>query len=252
MKIQRNYSAYAIQSDLVLALSCIEQRPSPLLDQAFHQSLIQAEVTIRRASENLQHAMTARSNAAKVRQLQGKGLIKTVRDFYQGLNRAIARSPRAKLWKDVYACQVNMPKHRVLTSEWLEQARQIGAANASAGAIRALADGVPQVTNPSAEDVAATLPDAVAADETWRAAIRTLKQRQQEHRQAQAEGIRLLISLRLRIRTMAQGVSLSARHDLMQAYGIRLSAERQNPEDANGQNTAADPATGTAPARIPA
>lgn len=255
MKSYPSRSAYAVQSDLVLAIACIEQRPAALIDEAFHQSLIQAEAAIRTASANLQHALTAKRHAATERLRFGKVLIRTVRDFNQGLKRAVNRIPGAGPWQDVYACRANMPKDNTLTSEWYEQARQIGAAHASTKAKLAEEAGAPQLANPSAEDVAATLPEAVAADEAWRAASRTLKQRQASLRQAHAEGMRLLVSLRLRIRTMAQGLSLPARYSLMHNYGVRLKAERQKmerPAQRQTQNLTNDRFVGGELAQIPA
>ncbi len=230
MRVQHNRSSFAIQSELVLVLACIEQRPSPLIDASFRQSLILAEAEMRRASEAYSRTKVALTHASAARQRQGMIMVKTVRDFYQGLNRAAKRNPTAQVWQEVFASQAELPKDAILTSQWYEQARQIAAAGTSAAAKRALTDGAPPPTNPSAEEVAATLPEAVASDLAWRDATRALKDSQAALRKAREEGKRLLVSLRIRLRVMAFGLSRQDRHALMHEYGFRFIADPERPQ----------------------
>ncbi len=236
MKLRQSHSSFAVQSDLVQVLACLERRPTPLVDEAFRQSLVQAEATIRQASETLRQAKIAHTHAARKRLGEGEIMVKAVRDFYQGLNRAASRDPDNGAWLEVFTFQDQKPKRGTLTSHWYEQARLISEANAKATA-KLVADerafSTPPPSNPSAEDVAATLPSAAAADLAWRDAIKVLKDSQRALQKAREQGSSLLTNLRLRLKVVGHGLSLQARHDLLRDYGFRLGAEQSDPEDAN-------------------
>lgn len=244
MKIMKPQSAFATLSDLVLTLSSIEQHPTTIVDKAFRQNLIQAVATLRDANKQLDQARNAKKLAASERLQKGKVMIKAIRDFYQVLKRSTERNPAAQVWQGVYGTEKNAPRSSTLTSQWYELARKIATAGVEVAA-RLAEDGgsfpVPPPTSPSAEEVAATLPSAEAADRLWRDKNEELKQAELAVIQARVQGKRLLTQMRARLMAAFHGLPPEQVRVKMRTYGVRYANDRQqeDPDD--------EPATTAAP-----
>ncbi len=235
MKLAHSVSAFATMSDLIMALSQLEQQPEPLLDETFHQRLSQAEAALRAAVTNLDQAKTAKRRAAAERRDQGGTMIRSVRDFHQNLRRTAKRDPAAQTWLEAFNLKQALPEDSTLSTRWYEQARQIaeaGAATAARLAASSAAFTTPPPSSPSAEQVAASLASALTTHQTYLDACVAQKQAESAARAASAQGQRLLTVLRKRLAGLFHELPPELRRAEMVKYGVRYARATPTTETA--------------------
>jgi hypothetical protein len=227
MKLVTPKSAFATMSDLIMALSQLEQQREPLLDETFHQRLVQIEASLRAAIDALDKAKAAKRHATLQWRGQGGVMMRTVRDFHQSLQRATKRDPAALIWQEVYSLKQDLPASKALTSDWYEHARQIAMVGEAVSA-KLVADdrafAAPLPSGPSAEEVAATLPKALATRQAYVQACAALKQAEAAARDASDQGQRLLTGLRKHLTALFHGLSPEMRRVEMSRFGVRYKS----------------------------
>jgi hypothetical protein len=238
MKLKTQAPAIETLNSLVLVIAQLRNQTStPWVDEAFHQSLIQAEVRLREARNKLNTAQDTLKSVAKFRHLKGRVMVKTVRDFYMVLNRAAQRDETNAQWLSVFGGKVEMPALSSLKHPWFEVAKRIAEANQQVKAAlkqNAQAFESAPPSSPSAEEVAARLEAAMEADQAWRDAILVAKQYGDELREARKHVQALLTSLRFTMRAKMVGWSHEQRRKVLRVFGFNFDPEAN-----------ADPATST-------
>lgn len=239
MKVVTSKSAFATMSDLIMALSQIEQQREPLIDETFHQRLVQSQAALRAAVNALDEARTAKRHAIAAHHGHGDRMKRSVRDFHGGLKRAAKRDPAAQIWQEVFSLKHDLPSTKSLISDWFEQARQIAEAGEAVSAklvADELAYGAPMPSSPSSAEVAVALTQALDARQTYLLACAGYKQAEEAVRTANEQCQRLLTGLRKRLTALFHELSPEMRRVEMSKYGVRYKA-------ASPQVVTDDPAT---------
>ncbi len=218
MKMNFPISNVATFDSLTYAVKRLEEaNPQPRIDSSLRKTLTQAKADLLQAKDNYNQALQAKRLAALNRNRVGQALVFLVRDFFTNLRRASRRDESTQAWERLYPPANEVPNASRITKEWLGLAQRVVEAHAKSKGLTFVA---PAPTNPTVEEIAASLQAAEAAEQAYRDAVLAFKDRANVLNQAAKEGADQLRWLLANLRRIAAKETPAGRRELLRSFGV--------------------------------
>ncbi len=212
-----------------------EANPQPRIDGTIRKELLQANAALHQAKDNFNQALQDKHLAAQSRDRAGQVLIYLIRDFYVNLKRVSRRDESAQAWERHYPPASEVPIATRISKRWYGLAQRMADAHAKSKSLTVLA---PPPTNPSAEEIAASLQVAEAAEQAYRDASLVLKAKAAALKTATKQGARQLRWLMAHLRRISADETPAGRRELLRSYGASFKSDEQKRSSGDPQRRA--------------